>query len=79
MDVLVMGAGRMSIDQVRFRLKKVYDRWGIIFKQARAISVHPEGDASTSRGCVTIEYTSEENRGDKEKVEYDFLVNATGP
>ena len=29
------------------------------------MSIHPEGDESTSRGFVTIEY--------------DYLVNATGP
>ena len=32
-----VGAGRMSVDQVRFRLKKGYERWGIVCKQAKAI------------------------------------------
>jgi len=74
-----VGVGKMSIDQVRFKLKPLYDRWNIIYKQAKAISIHPEGDRFSSRPYVTIEYTSAENRGKTEKVEYDYLVNATGP
>lgn len=74
-----IGVGRMKPDQVRFQLNKVYDRWGIIFRQAKAVSINPEGDASTQSGFVTVEYTSEENKGIIENIEYDFLVNATGP
>ncbi|KZK74991.1 MAG: sulfide:quinone reductase [Pelodictyon luteolum] len=74
-----VGVGQMSIDEVRFELKKVYDRWGIVFKQAKALEIHPEGDASTGKGYVTIEYTAGDNSGVRENVEYDYLVNATGP
>ncbi|TCD48259.1 FAD/NAD(P)-binding oxidoreductase [Chlorobium sp. N1] len=74
-----VGVGQMSIDEVRFQLKKVYDRWGIVYKQAKALEIHPEGDAGTERGYVTIEYTDEEHAGTRENVEYDYLVNATGP
>jgi sulfide:quinone oxidoreductase len=74
-----VGVGQMSIDQVRFKLQKVYDRWGIVFKQAKAVSIHPEGDAEHERGYVTIEYTDERNAGQTEIVDYDYLVNATGP
>ncbi len=74
-----VGVGQMSIDDVRFRLQKVYDRWGIVFKQAKALSIHPEGDAATDRGYVTIEFTDDANRGVVEQVDYDYLVNATGP
>lgn len=74
-----VGVGRMTPDQVRFLLQKVYDRWGIIFKQAKAVSIHPEGSEKTSKGFVTIEYTSPERKGQVETVEYDFLINATGP
>ncbi|MEA1878970.1 MAG: FAD/NAD(P)-binding oxidoreductase [Bacteroidota bacterium] len=74
-----VGVGRMEVDQVRFKLEKVYKRWGIIFKQAKALSIHPEGDKQNTKGLVTIEYTSEENRGETEVVTYDYLVNATGP
>jgi len=74
-----VGVGQMTIDDVRFELKKVYDRWGIVYKQAKALEIHPEGDASTERGFVTIEYTDADNAGTRENVEYDYLVNATGP
>ena len=70
-----VGVGRMSIDKVRFKLDKVYKKWGIEFKQAKALTIHPEGD----QGFVTIEYTSEEKKGTQEEVLYDYLVNATGP
>src|SRR5437763_1017998 len=53
-----VGVGKMSVDQVRFKLLKVYDRWGIVFKQAKAITIHPEGDREIKTGFVTIEYTS---------------------
>jgi sulfide:quinone oxidoreductase len=74
-----VGVGRMNIDQVRFKLKKVYDKWGIIYKQAKAISINPEGNSETEKGFVTIEYVDEQNSEKSENVEYDFLVNATGP
>ncbi len=74
-----VGVGKMSVDQVRFKLKPVYDRWKIEFKQAKALSIHPEGNASGTRGFVSIQYTAEDKKGITEDVEYDYLVNATGP
>ncbi|MEN8153332.1 MAG: FAD/NAD(P)-binding oxidoreductase [Acidobacteriota bacterium] len=74
-----VGVGRMNIDQVRFKLKPVYEKWGIDYKQAKAISIHPEGDQSTNNSFVSIEYTDPSRKGDIEKIEYDYLVNATGP
>ncbi|MEZ5070157.1 MAG: FAD-dependent oxidoreductase [Bacteroidales bacterium] len=74
-----VGVGRMTQDQVRFKLEKVYRRWGIEFRQARALSIHPEGNGDQPAPHVQIEYTSEARRGDRERVSYDYLVNATGP
>jgi len=74
-----VGVGRMTVDQVRFKLKNVYDRWGIILKQAKATEIHPEGDDTTNSGFVVYEYTSEDKKGQTERIEYDYLVNATGP
>jgi sulfide:quinone oxidoreductase len=74
-----VGVGRMQVDQVRFKLQKVYDKWNITFKQAKAISIHPEGNQEISRGFVSIEFTDPERKGETEKVDYDYLVNATGP
>jgi sulfide:quinone oxidoreductase len=74
-----VGVGKMTLGQVRFKLKPVYDRWKIDFKQAKATTVYPEGGDGKDRPFVTIEYTSEARRGEIENVEYDYLVNATGP
>ena len=74
-----IGVGRMTIDQVRFRLDKRYEKAGIVYKQAKAVSFHPEGDQETDKGYVTIEYTGQDKIGEQEKVDYDFLINATGP
>ena len=74
-----VGVGKMTIDQVRFKLKPVYDRWKIDYKQAKATTIFPEGSKGSERPYVTIEYTSENRRGETENVDYDYLVNATGP
>jgi sulfide:quinone oxidoreductase len=74
-----VGVGRMTIDQVRFRLAPLYKRWGIKFEQAKATTIHPEGDESGNKPYVSIEYTSPEKKGEKADIDYDFLINATGP
>lgn len=74
-----VGVGKMTVDQMRFKLEKVYKRWDIDYKQAKATAIFPEGDSSHEKGFVEINYTSEAKRGETERVEYDFLVNATGP
>jgi len=71
-----VGTGHMKADQVKFELAPVYKKLGIIFKQAFARSIHPDGDTNTDKGFVTIEYVGNKQ---KEKVEYDYLINATGP
>jgi len=58
-----IGVGRMKPDQVRFKLEKVYKRWNIDFKQAKAVALHPEGDSSSNTAYVAIEYTSAEKKG----------------
>jgi len=74
-----VGIGQMTVDQVRFKLNKVYKKWGVIYKQAKAISINPEGDNEIKKGFVTIEYVVGDKQGQQEKVDYDYLVNATGP
>ena len=74
-----IGVGKMKPDQVRFKLEKVYKRWNIDFKQAKALAIHQEGDGTSNTAFVAIEYTSAEKKGQTDKVEYDYLVNATGP
>ena len=74
-----VGVGRMTPDQVRFRLDKRYKKAGIVYKYAKALSIHPEGGDGSDKPYVTIEYLQKGKEGQQEKVEYDFLVNATGP
>lgn len=74
-----VGTGYMKPEQVTFPLSPVYQKTGIIFYQAKAISIHPEGDPTSSMPFVTIEYTSEDKSGQREKITYDYLINATGP
>jgi len=74
-----VGVGQMSKEEVTFDLAPVYAKAGINYKQAKAISIHPEGSESADKPFVTIEYTDESRLGESETVEYDYLINATGP
>ena len=74
-----VGTGYMTPEQVTFALAPVYKKLGVVFHQARAVSVHPEGDATHPAPYVTIEFTAGERAGQREAVSYDYLINATGP
>lgn len=72
-----VGVGLMQPAQVVFELAPIYERHGIDFRQAQAVSIHPEGSQDSSQPYVIGEST----KGTSEtiKVPYDFLINATGP
>ena len=74
-----VGVGQMSTDEVTFDLDPVYKKAGITYKQAKAISLNPEGSASETQPFVTIEYTGQGREGESEDVTYDYVINATGP
>lgn len=75
-----VGIGRMKKEAVVFELAPIYARVGIDFRQAKAVALWPEGTLEGgTRPKVEIEYTGQSRTGQKEFVEYDFLVNATGP
>lgn len=74
-----VGVGKMSDSQVTFPLAPVYKRKGIEFVQALATEIHPEGDSSHSKGFVVVRRTSEIGTGELVELEYDYLINATGP
>lgn len=74
-----VGVGLMEPNEVKFKLEPVYKKKGIIYKQALGVSIHPEGDSEIDKGFVSIKYVAGEKLGQEEKVDYDFLVNATGP
>jgi len=74
-----VGVGEMSVEDVTFELKPVYDKAGIDYKQAKAVSIHPEGSNKQNTPFVTIEYTDKAKKGEIETITYDYLINATGP
>ena len=73
-----VGVGKMSSTQVTFPLAPIYARKGIEFHQAKAVAIHPEGDATHDTPYVDVEYTDHRS-GTTARLGYDYLVNATGP
>jgi len=74
-----VGVGEMTKEDVTFPLAPVYEKAGIDYRQALAVSIHPEGKEGSDKPYVTIKYTGQGKEGETEEVEYDYLVNATGP
>jgi len=74
-----VGVGRMTTEQIRFKLKPIYDKWGVKFLRAKAMNFYPEGNTTVKNSFVQVEYVAGEKTGQSENVEYDFLINATGP
>jgi len=74
-----VGVGEMSKEDVVFPLAPVYEKVGIDYRQAKAISIHPEGKQDDDAPYITIEYTNQEKAGQKDEITYDYLINATGP
>ncbi len=73
-----VGVGLMKPKQVLVSLPPIYARNGIGFRQAAAVSIHPEGNAESEKPFVVLEHTGD-RAGQKENLTYDFLINATGP
>ena len=44
-----------------------------------AKSIYPEGDSTTKSSYVEVLYTDPDKKGQIAKIEYDYLINATGP
>ena len=74
-----VGVGQMTREDVTFELAPVYKKGGITYKQAKAVSIHPEGSDKHDKSFVTIEYTGQNKVGEVEELEFDYLINATGP
>jgi sulfide:quinone oxidoreductase len=74
-----VGVGKMAAARVVFPLAPIYRRKRIDFRQAKAVSILPEGDLDDGRPAVDIEYTDPKRTGETERVRYDYLINATGP
>lgn len=74
-----VGVGLMPAGKVLVPLAPIYERHNVVFKQARAVSLHPEGSATSPSPYVEIEWTLPARAGEREQVRYDFLLNSTGP
>ncbi len=74
-----VGVGDMSKQDVVFDLAPVYRKGNITYKQAKAVSLNPEGKEGADTPFVTIEYTGQGKEGQTEEVTYDYVINATGP
>jgi sulfide:quinone oxidoreductase len=74
-----VGVGQMPMKKVLFPLAPVYQRKGVDFRQAKATAIRPEGTANNPQPSVEITYTSPDRAGETEHLEYDYLINATGP
>ena len=74
-----IGIGRMKPKQSIFPLAPLYKKKNIEYIQAKAVSFHPEGDVEVDKGYVKATYVVGEKKGKSVKIEYDYLVNATGP
>ncbi|MBI5350531.1 MAG: FAD-dependent oxidoreductase [Chloroflexi bacterium] len=64
-----VGVGRMNPDKTRFPLQKVYDRMNVNFIVGKATEVHPDDHY----------VIAEKKEGGQARVEYDYLLIATGP
>lgn len=69
----------MTTDQVTFPLEPLYRKKGIKFHQALATEIHPEGGDGHDRGFIVVQSTRQGSEGQTEAIEYDYLINATGP
>ena len=74
-----VGVGKMPETKVLFPLEPIYRRKKITFHQGLATSVYPEGGSGHERGYVVVESTRSDSPGQKQEVEYDYLINCTGP
>jgi len=74
-----VGVGEMSKKDVTFDLDPVYKKARVDYRQAKAVSINPEGSTSKAKAFVTVEYTGQGKEGQSEEIEYDYLINATGP
>ncbi len=74
-----VGVDQMDKKEVVFELAPVYKKAGIDYRQAKGVSINPEGSKDKEKQFVTIEYTGQGKEGESEELSYDYLVNATGP
>ncbi len=68
-----VAVGHMKLEKTQFPLKPVYDKMHVNFVYGKAVEIHPdEGDQ-----FITVEMRDGSN--ETRKLDYDYLVVATGP
>lgn len=74
-----VGVGVMKPEKVVIELAPLYKKKGIEYVQAKTESIHPEGNAEHASPFVRSVGTGSNNEGESIDIEYDYLINATGP
>jgi sulfide:quinone oxidoreductase len=74
-----VGVGKMKTEQVIFPLAPIYKRKKINFQQALGTAIYPAGDLASPKPFIEVIYTEPTKLGETAKIEYDYLINATGP
>lgn len=74
-----VGIGKMAKKDVVFPLEPLYKKKGIDYVQAKVVDFHPEGSENHDKNHVRIEYVVGDKKGQQDIVDYDYLINATGP
>ena len=74
-----VGVGQMTTKQVTFPLAPIYKRKGIEFHQALGAQIHGEGSPDHPHPHVVVRYTDPSKQGQTARLDYDYLINATGP
>jgi len=74
-----VGVGKMPMDKVLFPLAPLYRKKGIKFHQALATEIHPAGGEGHDKPFVVANSTLPQSQGEQITIEYDYLINATGP
>ena len=73
-----VGVGKMTASEVKIPLSPIYKKQDIIFHQGKAVELWPEGNTELQLPHVVFDTTSSAIPL-KTKLEYDYLINATGP
>jgi sulfide:quinone oxidoreductase len=66
-----VGIGRMDVERTRFPLKNVYDKMHVRFVHGKATEVHPDDQYVIA--------DKKDGSEEQVRVEYDYLIIATGP
>ena len=74
-----VGTGETKKEDVLFPLRPIYNKCNVDFRQAKAISIHPDGKEQSDKPYIFVEYTDPNKKGETEEITYDYLINATGP